>query len=175
MWMRSADNPWRRLSLLALLTALALALSFFEGLLPLQALVPLPGVKLGLANLVQLYAVFFLNLPQALLVLSARCLLGALFGGGVTGLFFSLLGGGLATCAMALARRRTGRELSLVGVSILGAAAHNCGQELAACLTLSSWAPLAYLPVLLVCAVLMGTITGAVAAPLFRRLSVKND
>ncbi len=168
--MRSADNPVRSVTRDALLVALALALSYLERLLPVQALIPLPGVKLGLANLVTLYAVCRLPLPETLGIVLCRCLLGALFGGGITGLMFSLLGGVLAALAMAAAVRGLDRSLSLLGVSMLGAAAHHLGQILASVLTLGSWAPLAYLPALLLSAVAMGAVTAVLAAGIMSRL-----
>lgn len=72
----------RRLARSALLTALALGLSYMERFIPLQLLIPLPGIKLGLANVVTLFAVYFLGSRAALQILCVRCLLGALFGGG---------------------------------------------------------------------------------------------
>ena len=80
----------RRLARGALLTALALGLSYMERFIPLQLLIPLPGIKLGLANVVTLFAVYFLGSRTALQILCVRCLLGSLFGGGVTAFFFSI-------------------------------------------------------------------------------------
>lgn len=169
--MPSADSAGKRLTRDALLVALALALSYLERLLPLQAvLLPLPGVKLGLANVVTLYALCRFSLPETLGIVLCRCLLGALFGGGITGLLFSLLGGILAALTMKLTIRRLGQAFSLLGVSILGAAAHHVGQILAAMLTLASWAPLAYLPALLLSALAMGSVTACLTAGVLRRL-----
>ena len=111
----------RRLARGALLTALALGLSYMERFIPLQLLIPLPGIKLGLANVVTLFAVYFLGSRAALQILCVRCLLGSLFGGGVTAFFFSITGGLLALAAMVLARRLP--FLSIYGVSVCGAAA----------------------------------------------------
>ena len=86
----------RRLTRCAVLTALALALSVTEGLFPLTVLVPLPGLRLGLANLVTIYALCTMSGREALLILVARCLLGALVGGNLSALAFSLGGGLLA-------------------------------------------------------------------------------
>ena len=80
----------------AVLVALALALSYIERFIPLQLFIPLPGVKLGLANVVTLIALYLLGTRQAFTILVLRCVLGALFGGGITGLWFSLAGGILA-------------------------------------------------------------------------------
>ena len=93
------------LTTMAILTALALALSWLERLIPLELIIPLPGVKLGLANTVTLFALYQLSVPAAVLILISRCLLTALFSGNMTGLAFSLAGGFLAMGVMAMARR----------------------------------------------------------------------
>ena len=80
------------------------------------------------------YALYALGPAQALLILTGRCLLGAVFAGNMNALIFSLLGGFSAMLVMILLSRS--RHLSIYGVSIGGAAAHNCGQIAAACLTL---------------------------------------
>ena len=79
----------RRLTRCAVLTALALAISVCEGLVPLSILIPLPGLRLGLANLVTVYALCRLSGREALGILAARCLLGAVVGGNLTALAFS--------------------------------------------------------------------------------------
>ena len=109
----------RRLTRCAVLTALALALSVCEGLFPLTVLFPLPGLRLGLANLVTVYALCRLSGREALAILAARCFLGNLLGGNLTALAFSLTGGLLALGVMALLLRVRG--LSLYGVSMAGA------------------------------------------------------
>ena len=83
----------RQLTLCAMLTALALALSWVERFLPLSLLIPLPGIKLGLANIVTLFALYALGPAQALLILLCRCTLGALFAGNLNALIYSLFGG----------------------------------------------------------------------------------
>lgn len=156
----------KQLTVCALLTAMAMALSYLENLFPLA--VPLPGVKLGLANIVTLFALYVLGPSQALLILFARCFLGSLFAGNMNALLYSLFGG-LAAMAVMTALSRC-RGLSVYGVSIGGAAAHNCGQIAAAVLALGNGAPLYYLPVLLGVSLFTGTLTGLVAACLFRGL-----
>lgn len=158
----------RRLALAALLTALALALNYTERMLPLPLLIPLPGVKLGLANVVTLFALCYLDRTMALSILAARIFLGALFAGNASALLYSALGGFTAFAMMTLALRS--RHLSLYGVSILGAAAHNLGQIGAAWLVLGNAAVLGYLPLLLALSVPSGVVTGALAAVLFRAM-----
>ena len=98
----------KKLALAAVLTALALGLSTLENLFPVSLLVPLPGIKLGLANIVTVFALYRLGAPFALAILVARCLLGAMFAGNVSALLFSLMGGVLAMLVMILLRRADG-------------------------------------------------------------------
>lgn len=145
-------------ALCAVLVALALALSFVERLMPL----PLPGAKLGLANVVTLVALALLKRRYAAMILFCRCLLGAVFGGGITGLTFSLCGGALALGAMVLAGKSG--LFSVYGISVLGASAHQVGQILAAMGLMGSGAVAGYLPWLLLVAVLTGLLTGVLCA-----------
>lgn len=158
----------RSIALCAVLTALALGLSTLENLFPVTLIVPLPGVKLGLANIVTVFALYELGAVPALTILTARCLLGGVFAGNLSALLFSLLGGFTAMLVMIALKHCKG--LSIYGVSIGGAAAHNCGQIAAACLTLGSMAPLYYLPILLGASLITGAVTGVAAACLFRAL-----
>ena len=158
----------RQLTLCAVLTALALGLSYMENFIPLGLLIPLPGIKLGLANIVTIFALYALGPAQALLILIARCTLGAVFAGNLNALLFSLMGGLSAMLVMIGLSRL--RRLSIYGVSMGGAAAHNCGQVAAAMVTLGNAAPLAYLPVLLAVSLLSGTLTGYLSGLLFRAL-----
>ena len=155
----------KRLTRCAVLAALALALSYVEGMFPLP--VPLPGFKLGLANIVTLFALYTLGAPSALAILLVRVLLGAMFAGNASALIYSLLGGFAAMGTMIALSRFP--KLSVYGVSVGGAAAHNIGQVAAAMLTLGNAAPAAYLPLLLAVAVFSGALTGLVCSMLLGR------
>lgn len=146
--------------------ALALALSFTERFIPLQMLIPLPGIKLGLANVVTLVALYVFKTKYAVMILVCRCILGAVFGGGITGLAFSLCGGLLALAAMGAASKAP--LFSIYGVSVLGAAAHNIGQILASMVLMNSVYIGAYLPYLLLAAIVTGLLTGSVCAGILR-------
>lgn len=148
--------------------ALALALSFMERFIPLQTVIPLPGFKLGLANIVTLLALCLFKNRYALLILICRCILGAIFGGGITGLAFSLCGGLLAFGCMAAGKKMS--RFSVYGISIAGAAAHNAGQVLAAMVLMHSVYIGAYLPYLLLMAVFTGLLIGGITAGVLRVL-----
>ena len=158
----------KRLTICSLLTAAALALSYLENVIPITAAVPVPGMKLGLANIVMIFAVCTLSKRETFLILTARCLLGSMFAGNMSALIFSLMGGVLAVLVMMLLTRL--RKLSVYGVSVAGAAAHNCGQVAAAVVMLGSTAPVYYLPALLAASLVTGALTGMVAACLLRTL-----
>ena len=153
----------------AILIAAALALSYLERLFPLNLAVPLPGVKLGLANIVTMFALYLLPRRQSFMILLIRCVLGSVFGGGLSGLAMSLTGGVLAFWTMAAAKRLP--LFSVYGVSMLGAAAHNLGQVLAASVMMDSVYTFFYLPLLLLTALVTGMITGTISAFTFRALS----
>ena len=162
----------RQLALCAVLTALALGLSTLENLFPVTLVIPLPGVKLGLANIVTVFALYQLGPLPALCILAARCLLGSLFAGNASALLFSLLGGTLAMLVMLALSRLPGLSgLSVYGVSIGGAAGHNIGQMAAALITLGNTAVLGYLPFLLAVSLFTGALTGFVSALLLRAIS----
>ena len=153
----------RRIAACGLLTAVALVLSLVERMFPLSAAVPIPGIKLGLANVVTLFALVRLNRRDVLAILLIRVTLASVFMGSVTSFLFALSGGLLAMLTMSLLLPGRGRWVSLVGVSIAGAAAHNIGQICAAMLVLRSVYAAAYLPLLLLSALAMGFSTGIVS------------
>lgn len=152
----------KKLTTCAVLISLALALSYMERFIPLQMVIPLPGIKLGLANIVTLIAIYYLDLKSAYAIVFIRCLMGAIFGGGVSGLLFSLTGGLISLTVMLLAKKMS--CFSIFGVSVLGAATHNIGQILAAMLLMRSVYIGAYLPYLLIVALFTGYATGLASA-----------
>ena len=160
----------RRLVADGILVSLAVVLSIVERWIPLNLLIPVPGIKLGLANIVTLFALYRLAFVDAAAILVVRTLLTSLFLGPAS-LLFSLLGGASALLVMALLRRGDGRLFSVYGVSMAGAAAHNIGQVAAACLILQDLSlATSYLPMLLLVGLLTGIPTAAAAVPVLRRL-----
>lgn len=159
----------KQLSLMALLTAVALAIHVAEAQIP--APVPIPGVKLGLANIITVYAVFTLGPGPALMILVARILLGSLFSG-VMSLFYSLAGGLLCFAVMLLMRCVLSKKQIWIA-SIVGAVFHNIGQILVAIVVTGTPAIVSYLPVLLLSGIVAGLFTGLAAQYLIHRLEKK--
>ena len=155
---------------LGLLTAVAIVLGYFEHLLPVAGI---PGVKLGLANTVLLYALYLLDVPSAILLMFLKVGVSGLLFGGPAAMLYSFAGGVLSLVVMIFARKLTG--FSVVGVSVLGAVAHNVGQMLVAVFVVETRAILAYLPILLIAAAITGTLTGLIAQYTFRGLRPKRE
>ena len=146
-----------RVALTGLLAALALALSFLEGLLPPLPMMP-PGAKLGLSNIASMYAAGTLGLPSALFLAVFKGLFALTTRGGMAGIM-SLSGGIFSTLVMWLLLKKARASLGVVGVC--GALAHNAAQ-LCAAYFLTSTSVLFYVPFLLVFGVLTGLLTGLV-------------
>lgn len=156
----------RKLTQMALLSAIALTIFVVEAQIP--ALVPIPGIKLGLANIVTVFAVFTLGSWEAALILCVRIFLGAVFAGNFSTIFYSLAGGGLAILVTILLKRiLTVKQLWVAGA--LGANAHSIGQMAMAVLLTGTPGLMIYLPVMLLCSIITGTFTGLCAQLLVNR------
>lgn len=146
----------KRLVLLAMLTAVAMILSYVESLLPS---VGIPGVKMGLANIAVIFALFRFGWKEAAALSLVRVVLVSLLFGSVGAMLYSLAGAVLSLAVMALLRRID--RFSTVGISVAGGVAHNAGQILMAMLILQTKQLLGYLPVLAVSGIAGGVLTGA--------------
>lgn len=147
----------KRLTRDAVLTAVALTIFMVE--LQLPELVPVPGVKLGLANIVTLVTLFTVGPWDALAVLVCRVVLGALFAGSPAALLYSLTGGLLAFGVMALMKKVV-TEKQIWVASVFAAMGHNLGQIGAAVLVTGTPSLALYLPVLMISGVITGLFTG---------------
>ena len=155
----------KRLVLLAMLTAVAMVLSYVESLLPS---VGIPGVKMGLANIAVIFALFRFGWKEAAALSLVRVVLVSLLFGSVGAMLYSFAGAVLSLAVMALLRRID--RFSTVGISVAGGVAHNAGQILMAMLILQTKQLLGYLPVLAVSGIAGGVLTGLAAALLIRRI-----
>ena len=153
---RRSYEKTRRIALSGLLFALAMALSFIEGTLTIPGL--LPGMKLGLANIVVMYALFFMGPKQALVLDVLKALFVFLVSGFTAGLL-SLCGGLLSLLVMAVLYYVVPVRPTWFILSVCGALAHNVGQLLGAGVIISSSLSLYYAPVMLVLGLVMGALT----------------
>ena len=157
----------KKIAIMGLLTALAFGLSYLELLIPFSAL-GIPGVKLGLANLVVMLALYTLGRKEAAVISLVRITLSFFIFGNLTSLLYSLAGGALSFIVMLILYDKA--VFSKIGVSISGAAAHNIGQIIAASFLLGTNAIFYYLPFLLLCAILTGLLNGVLLSLILKRL-----
>lgn len=164
----AAGKNSRELARFALLVALAMVLSWLESMVPLSLAVP--GVKLGLANLVVIFALYRLGPRQAAVISLVRVLLVTLTFGNAFGFAYSLAGAALSLGVM-IPLRRSGK-FSLLGVSIAGGVCHNIGQILVAMAVLGTAELLWYLPALLAAGTAAGVCIGAAGALVTARVKL---
>ncbi|NJD04519.1 MAG: Gx transporter family protein [Ruminiclostridium sp.] len=158
----------KHLVLLALFVSQALILSIIESWIAIPS--PVPGVKLGLANIITLVTIVFFSLRDVLGVVTVRTLLGSLLGGGLVLFPFSFAGGLLSGIVMYILYKKTGKSFSLLGISIAGAITHNLGQLAVAAVMTGGFAVFGYLPVLMVSGIVMGCFIGLVTNLLINAL-----
>jgi heptaprenyl diphosphate synthase len=148
----------RHMVLLSLMVSQALILSIIEQWIAIPSVVP--GVKLGLANIVTLIVIIFFGLKDALVVVTARCLLASMFGGGLALFPFSFVGGVLSALIMYLMYKRFEKVFSTIGISVAGSIMHNLGQLAVASIMMWDVSVFGYLPILLVSGIIMGCFVG---------------
>lgn len=161
----------KRAALCGLLIALAFVFSYLESLIPIN--IGVPGVKIGLANLVVVTAIYTLNKRDAFFISMVRILLSGLIFSGAFSLLYSFAGGILSFFVMLLAQKN--KRLSVTGVSVLGGAVHNTGQILVAAIVMQTAGLIYYLPVLLVSGAVSGTLIGIVSNIIIDRLGYKAE
>ena len=160
------DLKTKKLTLMALLTAIALTIFMVEAQIP--PVVPLPGVKLGLSNIVTVFAVFALEPKAAASILFCRIFLGAVFAGNFSSIFYSAAGGTLAIIVTILLRKvLSQKQLWVAGA--LGAVAHSAGQVGMSILITGTPGIIVYLPPLAAISVVTGCFTGLCAQFLVNR------
>ncbi len=164
-------TPGRRVALDGILVALAMIFSYIETFIPFNFGVP--GIKLGLANLVVLLGLTFLPAVDVLLISVVRIVLSSLLFGNVMSLWYSLAGGLLSFLCMWLLTKREG--YSIIGISMLGGVMHNIGQVITAAIIVKTMQLTWYLPVLLVAGLVTGLIIGSLAKLLMPRVQKALD
>jgi len=164
----------RKLALNGILISLALVLSFIERFFPLGLIVPIPGIKLGLANIVTMFALFYTGFVSAFTITLLRCVIASLMFGGLSSLLFSVSGAMLALIVMALMKPGYNRFFSLIGISIAGAAFHNFGQIIMASIMMQNGAVFSYLPLLLLAGIVTGLLTAVITSNLFTMIEKTN-
>lgn len=156
----------KKIATYGLLVALAFILSYIESLFPLP--VPVPGIKVGLANLVVITALFVMGVKEAFVLSIIRIILVGFTFGNPSTMLFSLAGGLLSVILMILFQKS--KKLSIVGVSIIGGVSHNIGQILMSIIIVDNINIAYYLPILLISGAITGTVIGILGSIIVKRL-----
>lgn len=155
-----------RVAYFGVFTALALIFSYVESLIPIQF--GIPGVKLGLANLIIVIALYKMRLSEVFLLSIVRILLSGFLFGNYFSILYSLAGGLLSLAVMALLKKAG--DFSVMGISMAGGVSHNVGQLVVAMLVVETVSVSYYLPVLLVAGLVTGFLIGVAAGEMLKRL-----
>ena len=164
---KTGENYTKRIATDAILLALALIIFVVEAQIPFISSVP--GIKLGLSNVVSLFAVYKLKKSDTLMIMILRILIAGVYTGQAVSILFSLGGGMCCFLAMIIAVRFIPLRQAWV-TSVFAAIAHNAGQLLVAVFILGNAAVLLYIPVLTAAAVMTGALTGVVAQGVMLRM-----
>ena len=156
----------QRLCVLSMTVAAAMLLSFIEAQLP--AFTAVPGIKVGLANIAVIFALYRFGIKDAVIVSLVRVSLIALLFGSAVSLAYGMAGAVVSLAIMWVLKRFS--PLTSIGVSVAGGVAHNVGQIALACVLVRSGGVLYYLPVLLITGTVAGVVTGVAAGILVKRL-----
>ena len=160
----------KRVAYCGVLTALALIFSYVESLIPINFGVP--GIKLGLANLIVLLGLYFLPAGQVLIISIMRILLSGFMFGNAMSIIYSLAGGFLSFLIMLLLKKT---KFSIMGMSIAGGVSHNIGQLLVAMIVLSTAKLFFYLPALMISGVITGALIGILSGGVIQVVSREAD
>lgn len=155
-----------RVAYFGVFTALALIFSYVETLIPIQ--LGIPGVKLGLANLIIVIALYKISLKETYLLSVTRVVLSGFMFGNMFAILYSLAGGLLSLTVMAVLKKAGG--FSVMGVSIAGGVSHNVGQLIVAMIVIETFSVAYYIPVLLIAGLITGMIIGIAANETLKRI-----
>lgn len=155
-----------RVAYFGVFVALALIFSYVETLIPFH--IGIPGVKLGLANLIIVIALYKMDVKSAFFLSAVRVVLAGFIFSNLASIIYSLAGGFLSLSVMALMKKNQG--FSVVGVSIAGGVFHNVGQLIVAMLVVETYSVAYYFPVLLIAGLITGMVIGITAQEMLKRL-----
>lgn len=156
----------RKIAYYGLLVALAFIFSYVESLFPIN--LGIPGVKLGLANLVVIVSLYLFGIREAAVISFIRIVLSGITFGSPAAMVYSLAGGVLSLLIMVIVKKTN--QFSTMGVSVAGGVFHNVGQIIVAMIVLETQSLIYYLPVLIISGLVAGVVIGILAAEIIKRL-----
>lgn len=156
----------KRIAYIAVLSTLALVFSYVESLIPFNAFVP--GIKLGLANIVSVIALFLFGPVYAYIIVFIRTILAGFMFGNMFSIMYSVAGGLLSVFVMSFLKKTN--KFSIIGISIAGGVFHNIGQLLVAIFAVNQLKLYYYGPVLIISGIIMGIIIGILSMMIVKRV-----
>lgn len=154
----------KKIAIIAIFVTLALVLSYVDSLIPLAIMVP--GIKIGLANIVIILSLYMIGEKETILISTIRVILSSLLFGTMLTFAYSMTGAILSLIIMIILKKRT--TLATMTISIIGAVSHNIGQIIMAVIIMSTKEIIYYLPILMITGVISGTIIGVLASLLIQ-------
>lgn len=150
----------KKMVLLGILISQAVVLSVVERAIPIP--VPIPGVKLGLANIVSIFTIAVFGIQETLTVVFLRVIISSIFGGGIAGFMYSIAGGILSAAIMSIMYNRF-KDFSILSISVTGAIFHNIAQLITASIVVNDFRIFYYMPILMFSGIITGIIIGFIA------------
>jgi len=154
----------KKIAIIAIFISLALILSYVDSLIPLTIMVP--GIKIGLANVVIIFSLYMLGFNTALFISIIRVILSSVLFGSILTFAYSMTGAMLSILVMVILKNKV--KLSTLTISIIGAVMHNIGQILMAIILMNTKEIIYYLPILMITGMISGTIIGIISALLIK-------
>ncbi len=154
----------KKIAIIAIFISLALILSYVDSLIPIHIMVP--GIKIGLANVIIIFSLYMLDSKAAIFISFSRVILSSILFGSILTFAYSMTGALLSIVVMILLKNKA--KLATLTTSIMGAVMHNIGQILMALILMSTKEIIYYLPVLVISGILSGMLIGIVGALLIQ-------
>lgn len=158
----------QKIALLGISVSIAIVLSYIEAIIP--SFVPIPGVKIGLANIAIMFIMYKLDILSATIVSAVRLVTVFLIFGGLVPFLYSVAGAALSLLVMYMLKRFT--PFSEIGVSVAGGVSHNVAQIIVAIFMFSTGSLIYYLPVLLLSGTLSGVLIGIISGTLIKKIKL---
>ena len=157
----------KTIALIGIYTCIGIIFGYVEYLIPLP--VGIPGIKIGLSNIVTVVSMCVFNWPVSAGILFLRVIMSGLLFGNIYSLLYSLSGALISFCVMTVCKNHTG--LSLLGISALGGVFHNMAQLFVAALVIENIKMTYYLPVLIISGLIAGIIVGIISTMIYLRIT----
>jgi len=155
----------KKITYIALLSALSIIFGYIESLFPLP--IAIPGIKLGLSNIVILFALYNLKKADTFIIMLIKVTVCSLLFSSFNSFFYSVFGGLISIAVMCLL---LSYKFNIITVSISGAIFHNIGQIFAAAIMLNTVSVFYYLPILILSGIIVGTVIGIVTKTIIQRI-----